>query len=60
LAALFIADVSGRCADQPRHGVLLHVLRHVDAIIDSASSNMNSASERATSVLTDAGRSEGR
>ena len=27
----FVADVAGRCADQPAHGVLLHVLRHVDA-----------------------------
>ena len=31
LAALFVADVSRRCADQPRDRVLLHVLRHVDA-----------------------------
>jgi hypothetical protein len=31
LAALVVADVSGRRADQTRNGVLLHVLRHVDA-----------------------------
>ena len=31
LAALFVADVAGRRADEARHGVLLHVLRHVDA-----------------------------
>ena len=31
LAALLVADVAGRRADEPRHGVLLHVLRHVDA-----------------------------
>src|SRR5579883_74487 len=31
LAALFIADIAGRRADQPRDAVLLHVLRHVDA-----------------------------
>src|SRR5262249_28086020 len=31
LATLLVADVSGRRADQPRHGVLLHVLGHVDA-----------------------------
>ena len=31
LAALVVADVAGRRADQARHGVLLHVLRHVDA-----------------------------
>ena len=30
LAALVVADVAGRRADQPRHGVLLHVLGHVD------------------------------
>src|SRR4051794_64416 len=31
LAALVVADISGRRSDQPGHGVLLHVLRHVDA-----------------------------
>ena len=31
LAALLVADVSRRRADQPGHGVLLHVFRHVDA-----------------------------
>ena len=31
LAALLVADVAGRRADEPRDGVLLHVLRHVDA-----------------------------
>ena len=31
LAAFVVADVAGRRADQPRDGVLLHVLRHVDA-----------------------------
>ena len=30
LAALVVADVAGRRADQPRHGELLHVLAHVD------------------------------
>ena len=30
LAALFVADVSGRCTDQPGDGVLLHVLGHVE------------------------------
>src|SRR3954465_15583422 len=30
-AALVVADVAGRRADEPGHGVLLHVLRHVDA-----------------------------
>ena len=31
LAALFEADVAGRRSDQPRDGVLLLVLAHVDA-----------------------------
>ena len=31
LPALVVADVSRRCADQTRHGVLLHVFAHVDA-----------------------------
>ena len=31
LAALLVADVAGGRADEPRDGVLLHVLRHVDA-----------------------------
>src|SRR3954471_22641796 len=30
LPALVVADVTGRRADEPGHGVLLHVLRHVD------------------------------
>ena len=31
LAALVVADVAGRRADEARHGELLHVLAHVDA-----------------------------
>ena len=31
LAPFVVADISRRGADQPRHGVLLHVLGHVDA-----------------------------
>src|SRR6185295_12105395 len=31
LAALFVSDVAGRGADELRDGVLLHVLRHVEA-----------------------------
>ena len=31
LAAFFVAHVTRRRADEPRHGMLLHVLRHVDA-----------------------------
>src|SRR3954465_903909 len=30
LAAFVVADVAGGRADEPGHGVLLHVLRHVD------------------------------
>src|SRR5204862_435616 len=30
LAAIVVADVTRRRADEPGHGVLLHVLRHVD------------------------------
>jgi len=30
LTALVVADVAGRRADQARHGVLLHVLGHID------------------------------
>src|SRR4026208_284990 len=31
LAPLLVADIARRCADHPRHGVLLHELGHVDA-----------------------------
>ena len=31
IAALFVAHIAGRCADQARDRVLLHELRHVDA-----------------------------
>ena len=31
IAALLVADIARRRADQPRHGVLLHELGHVDA-----------------------------
>jgi len=31
LPAFFVADVARRGADQPRNGVFLHVLGHVDA-----------------------------
>ena len=31
LAALLVAHISGRRADQTRHGELLHILRHIDA-----------------------------
>src|SRR5262245_27369937 len=31
ISALLIADMSWRCADQSRHGMLVHVFRHVDS-----------------------------
>ena len=31
LSAFFIANIAWRRADEPRHGVLFHVLAHVDA-----------------------------
>jgi len=42
---------SRRRADEPRHGVLLHVLAHVDLHEWSSSPNRNAASVRASSVL---------
>jgi hypothetical protein len=51
LAALFVADVAGRRADESRHVVLLHVLGHVEVDQRSSSPNMNSASALESSVL---------
>ena len=51
LPALFVADVSGRCADQPRDRVLLHVLRHVDADHRLGVVEHELGERRATSVL---------
>ena len=48
-AALVEADIAGRRADQPRHGVALHVLRHVEA--DQVHAEADGASCLATSVL---------
>ena len=31
LASLLIADIARRCAHETRHGILLHVLRHIEA-----------------------------
>src|SRR6185369_17014602 len=31
LAALLVTDVAWRRADEPGHGVLFHILRHIDA-----------------------------
>ncbi|MPN53058.1 hypothetical protein SDC9_200721 [bioreactor metagenome] len=31
LSAFFVANVTGRCSDQPGNGVLFHVLAHVDS-----------------------------
>ena len=58
LAALLVADVARRRADEPRHRVLLHVLRHVDAhhrplVVEEE------VGERARELgLADAGRAE--
>ena len=58
LAGLLVADVAGRRADQPRDGVLLLVLRHVDAdhrvlVVEQE------LGERARQLgLADAGRAE--
>ena len=58
LTGLVVADVSGRRADHPRHGVLLLVLRHVDAdhrvlVVEQE------LGERARQLgLADAGRAE--
>ena len=58
LAGLLVADVAGRRADHPRHGVLLLVLRHVDAdhrllVVEQE------LGERARQLgLADAGRAE--
>jgi hypothetical protein len=51
LAALVVADVAGRRADEAGDGVLLHVLGHVDADHGGSSSKRNSARARAVSVL---------
>src|SRR5262245_152998 len=58
LAALFVADVSGRRADQLRHRVLLHVLGHVEAderVIAAEQEVREAARELG---LADAGRPE--
>ena len=31
LSAFLVSDIARRCANEPRHAVLLHVLAHVDA-----------------------------
>ena len=51
LAALVVADVSGRRADQTRDGVLLLILRHVDANHRALVVEQVLASARASSVL---------
>ena len=58
LAALVVADVAGGRADEPRDGVLLHVLGHVDA--DHRVLGVeHELGERARELgLADAGRAE--
>ena len=58
LAALFVADVSGRRANQLRHRVLLHVFGHVEADQRVIAAEQE-VGERARELgLADAGRAE--
>ena len=58
LAALFVADVAGRRADQLRHRVLLHVLGHVEADQRVVAAEQE-VGERARQLgLADAGRAQ--
>ena len=58
LAALVVADVARRRADEPGHGVLLHVLRHVD-LDHRVLVAEQELGERARELgLADAGRAE--
>ena len=58
LAALLVADVAGRRADQPRDGVLLHVLAHVDAHHRLARRRRGTRRAPCELGLADAGRAE--
>ena len=51
LPAFLVAHVAGRRADEPGHGMSLHVLRHVQRIMASSSPNSASARARASSDL---------
>ena len=55
-ARIFVADVSRRRADQPRHGELLHVLAHVDADQRIAIGEQELRQRARQLRLTDAGR----
>src|SRR5579864_3171614 len=58
LAAFVVPDVARRRADEPRHGVLLHVLRHVD-LDERVLVAEEELGERARELgLADAGRAE--
>ncbi len=58
LTALVVADVAGRCPDEPGDGVLLHVLGHVDPD-DGPLAVEEEVGERLRKLgLPDAGRSE--
>ena len=58
LPALLVADVSGRRADQLRHRVLLHVLRHVEADQRVVAAEQEVGDRARQLGLADAGRSE--
>src|SRR2546425_5220835 len=58
LPAFVVADIAGRRADEPGHGVLLHVLRHVD-LDHRVLVAEQELGERARELgLADAGRAE--
>ena len=58
LPALFVADVSGRRADQLRHRVLLHVLGHVEADERVVAAEQEVRQRARQLGLADAGRTE--
>ncbi len=58
IAAFFVADVAGRCADQARDRVLLHELGHVDADHRLFRVEQEFGERLAQLGLADAGRAE--
>src|SRR6478735_9300868 len=58
LAAFVVADVAGRRADEPGHGVLLHVLRHVDLDHRVLVAEQELGERAGELGLADAGRAE--
>ena len=58
-AALFIADIAGRRADQPGDRVLLHIFRHVDADHGVLVVEQEFGERAGELGLADAGRAQG-